>query len=239
MTKNSLYQHYIIEKLTSKELAVIYGYSSKQTILNALRKFGIPIRSNKEAQDITNNIDREVFIQLYTIDNLSISEIARRTGSSTLTIRKTITENNIPKNNPIDPKIGVPQTLQRKTAISNAVKFAYSKGGLKHWNTGNATSEDTRKKISKTLLNGRKPAPKTYGDDWIVQRTSCLQRDEYTCQHCLTTKNLEVHHWVPYRFSLSNDLDNLITLCNYCHIEKHKDYRREGFIKDLEYDYYD
>lgn len=54
-------------------------------------------------------------------------------------------------------------------------------------------------------------------------RAHALDRDNYTCQHC-GTKNtrLEVHH-IKYRSQGgSDDLDNLITLCEDCHHNLHK-----------------
>ena len=54
-------------------------------------------------------------------------------------------------------------------------------------------------------------------------RAHALDRDNYTCQHC-GAKNvrLEVHH-IKYRSQGgSDDLDNLITLCEDCHHNLHK-----------------
>ena len=46
-----------------------------------------------------------------------------------------------------------------------------------------------------------------------------LERDNYTCQCCGSTENLEVHHIFNYSQykDLRTDLDNSITLCQCCH----------------------
>lgn len=60
-----------------------------------------------------------------------------------------------------------------------------------------------------------------WGNDWIPQRKMALVRDSYTCQSCGKYART-VHHIKPRRefdvISESNDLNNLITLCNHCHL---------------------
>jgi hypothetical protein len=61
-------------------------------------------------------------------------------------------------------------------------------------------------------------------------RRTVLQRDEYTCQDCGWThekwnksdpRHLEVHHLVHHANRGPNTPDNLLTLCNICHDERH------------------
>ena len=54
-------------------------------------------------------------------------------------------------------------------------------------------------------------------------RAHALDRDNYTCQHCgARHTRLEVHHIVFRSQGGSDDLDNLITLCEDCHHNLHK-----------------
>lgn len=54
-------------------------------------------------------------------------------------------------------------------------------------------------------------------------RAHALDRDNYTCQCCGAKKvRLEVHHIHFRRHGGSNDLENLITLCEDCHKKIHK-----------------
>lgn len=60
------------------------------------------------------------------------------------------------------------------------------------------------------------------GVDWKKQRRKARQRDNYACRCCGKTrvemkKFPNVHHIIPYRYSLSNDLLNLVCLCPKCH----------------------
>jgi len=62
-----------------------------------------------------------------------------------------------------------------------------------------------------------------YGTDWSRQRLACRQRDNHTCRICSVTveqvgsKNIDVHHVLPFRLSRDNSLGNLVTLCDGCH----------------------
>lgn len=61
-------------------------------------------------------------------------------------------------------------------------------------------------------------------------KSACLNRDNYTCQCCKTKKGtLHVHHVIYRSNGGSDDLDNLIVLCEDCHKKLHK-----GLLKDFE-----
>lgn len=75
-----------------------------------------------------------------------------------------------------------------------------------------------------------------YGRNWSSQRDKAKERDNYECQICNSTQDLEVHHKKPIiNFDRSNDdwyedandLDNLITLCRSCHKKVHSDHAGE------------
>lgn len=64
---------------------------------------------------------------------------------------------------------------------------------------------------------GRKGAD-SEGLQWAKQRLLALERDNHTCQHCQTTVlRIEVHHVVPWHYSHSHRLENLLSLCFKCH----------------------
>lgn len=128
--------------------------------------------------------------------------------------------------------------VEQRAKISATRLARFASGEITHWNAGRHWPEEVRRKISETLLDGREPADSNYGPEWIIQRTSCLQRDDYTCQECGSHDNLEVHHWEPYRFCFDNSLDNLVTLCAPCHREMHEKYKREGWTQEREEEFY-
>lgn len=52
------------------------------------------------------------------------------------------------------------------------------------------------------------------------------ERDGNRCVVCGREKNLKVHHMIPYGES---SLENLITLCEFCHEYVHKILKRKGY----------
>ena len=74
-----------------------------------------------------------------------------------------------------------------------------------HWKGGLTTRE-------RKILMSRKP--------YLQWRISVLDRDEWTCQNCLTKEGqLHAHHikpWALYK-DLRYDVNNGVTLCRSCH----------------------
>lgn len=55
---------------------------------------------------------------------------------------------------------------------------------------------------------------------WEELRQDVLERDDFTCQSCGDTYELQVHHKTYKR--LGNEImDDLITLCEHCHNQLH------------------
>lgn len=65
------------------------------------------------------------------------------------------------------------------------------------------------------LWRGGATAP--YNGDWRFIREQVRKRDGYKCTICNSTDRIQVHHIIPYRYSKSHALNNLITLCRSCH----------------------
>ena len=61
-----------------------------------------------------------------------------------------------------------------------------------------------------------------YGKDWPKIRKRITLRDGGRCRICGSTKNLHIHHIIPWKISHSNEDLNLVTVCRKCHpkIEK-------------------
>ena len=65
--------------------------------------------------------------------------------------------------------------------------------------------------------------PITYrGRGWLKAREKAIIRDNGTCQDCskFIGNSIPVHHINPYRNGKSNDLDNLVCLCQSCHMKR-------------------
>jgi 5-methylcytosine-specific restriction endonuclease McrA len=56
-----------------------------------------------------------------------------------------------------------------------------------------------------------------YNGVWRERRQAARERDGYKCVLCGSTDRIQVHHIVPYRYSHSHELSNLVTLCRSCH----------------------
>lgn len=65
------------------------------------------------------------------------------------------------------------------------------------------------------------------GPEWERAKERTRRRDQYRCQHCRIHPgvspdiDLQVHHIRPVGNGGSNDLDNLVLLCNNCHGNLH------------------
>jgi hypothetical protein len=55
--------------------------------------------------------------------------------------------------------------------------------------------------------------------DWAALRLAVLERDHYRCVKCGNAENLHVHHIQSRRKHGANQMDNLQTLCDRCHME--------------------
>ena len=70
----------------------------------------------------------------------------------------------------------------------------------------------------------RKPTNKErseYRNEYKRERLKALQRDSHRCSECGSTHLLGVHHIIHRKHGGTNDVNNLITLCNVCHSNKH------------------
>lgn len=59
-----------------------------------------------------------------------------------------------------------------------------------------------------------------YGKNWDQIRKLVYKRDGYKCRACgVKGKKLSAHHILLLKVSKTNDIRNLITLCDSCHKE--------------------
>jgi 5-methylcytosine-specific restriction endonuclease McrA len=58
-----------------------------------------------------------------------------------------------------------------------------------------------------------------------------MEMDGYECVRCGSKTNLNVHHEIPIKINhlLSNDVDNIIVLCESCHKQFHQNLRGCGY----------
>lgn len=71
------------------------------------------------------------------------------------------------------------------------------------------------------------------GSGWGQIRKAVLTRDNYTCRSCRRKDNLTVDHIVQLSKGGTNSMENLQTLCKYCHEKKDN---RKIFDKSFNHD---
>ncbi|MFC7216539.1 HNH endonuclease [Saliphagus sp. GCM10025334] len=73
--------------------------------------------------------------------------------------------------------------------------------------------------------------------EWRKVREDILDRDGRECQDCgigdSDADSLHVHHIRPLDEGGSNEFENLLTLCDSCHFERHAEDRRKGTLEDI------
>jgi 5-methylcytosine-specific restriction endonuclease McrA len=53
--------------------------------------------------------------------------------------------------------------------------------------------------------------------EFKANKKLAAERDGHKCKLCGATYPLECHHIIPFRRSLDNSVNNLVTLCHDCH----------------------
>jgi hypothetical protein len=236
MDKDTLYRLYVLEQMTTPEIAVIAGVSSSQTISNWLRKHGIQIRHCRDAQKpITPPYD--MLYRLYIIEQQSIDAISSLLGSSEISISHLLDAYQIPKRANTAKfggwNKGRSLSGEQKQFLSEKAK---QRKGDKSSRYGAILSQETRTRIAKSLQGRFRGAenPQWKGeraakrrDIWYSRfeykqwRQAVFARDNYACQWCgkVSTGNIQAHHiltWAQHpeaRFLVENG----ITLCVPCH----------------------
>jgi len=83
-------------------------------------------------------------------------------------------------------------------------------------------SEFNRKAKAERELRMHRNVDKSYTPkDWDDRRGYVLSRDGNKCRKCGGKSGLQVHHIVPRSQKINHHVDNLITLCVYCHSKEH------------------
>lgn len=71
---------------------------------------------------------------------------------------------------------------------------------------------------------------------WAELREECFDRDGYMCRDCGVQRRdaggLQAHHTSYDRIDTEFEIDDLITLCRYCHAQEHARLRGENPFAD-------
>ena len=61
-------------------------------------------------------------------------------------------------------------------------------------------------------------------DEWAYKRRLVLERDNYQCKKCGSTRSLAVHHLSGYNLIPKEPITCLVTLCSKCHQKQHDNF---------------
>lgn len=236
LDREELYQLYVVEQKTGKEIAAIAGVRSKQCIYIWLKKYKIPRRSMRAAQRPVEP-DKKTLETLYIEQELSIDDIARHLGSSESSISRLLDAYGIQKRARWCKIIGWFEgkslSQEHRALLSEIAK---QRTGTKSPRYGVTLSETTRRKIANSLKgrfrgsdNSQWKGGQCYlRHTWMSRyeykewRAAVFARDAYTCQMCskISKGDIQAHHIRPWRDfpKLRFEVDNGITLCEGCHL---------------------
>jgi transposase len=246
LDKDQLYQLYVIENLSSIEIAKRLK-TTFDTVIRQLKYYGFGnfIRNSGEKRII---IDKEVLYSLYVNQTLSAEEIAVKYRCSNVTILNWL----------------------RRYGLEKFIKIGFKKGKKNPKLSGNLSPTkrpEVKLKMSQNHADFSGDKNPNYGATWmigdgnpnwlggisdngynwefnVVLKREIHKRDNYTCQNCGMTEEehltqykekLHVHH-IDYDKN-NNDKTNLITLCLNCNIKANynRSYWTGYFIKGAKY----
>lgn len=122
----------------------------------------------------------------------------------------------------------IEETRQHQKLVNKGIERQIKDLAIKQHGKGELTEEDRaflKREYDKEFLNQvlnsvsqKQRQKQIFGDEFLAVRTAVLKRDNYTCVNCgRTGGELHVHHIVPRNEGGTNNLDNLVTLCERCH----------------------
>jgi transposase len=215
VTKEELFNLYVIEQKSTTEIARIFGVGA-ETVRKRLEEYGIQRRSRSERMKILfSNLEYQEKFRQAMKEAFSRDEIKQKLCERS----KRMWQN-------VDFKERMKQ--ERKRRWSNIVyKKKMSEIRKLIWK-----DLSYREKIRKSLSERKKQKQNYVLKEerkhlqYRLWREVVLQKDCYICQKCGSSKNLQAHH--IYNIAdypeLRYAIDNGITLCKRCHEEFHKQF---------------
>ena len=77
------------------------------------------------------------------------------------------------------------------------------------------------KRLSNQFMSAQDKYAYMFSNKWFNLRSAVFERDSYTCQSCGSKHYLRCHH-IDYSMLGDEPLHHLITLCDTCHTDLHK-----------------
>jgi transposase len=248
LTKEQLYQDYIVNKLSTQKIAKKYNIDP-HTAYDKLKKYNIPLRSRKETTIEANKnrskvLDKKVLYQMYVVEEKSSTIIAKELEVSKGTVtrylkqygieithkhstmRKNIDKDELYKLYIIEGKssseigniFNVSDMFVIKKLKQYGIPVRTAGETLKLQYINKVKSGEIKQSHSESFMARRR-------EEYYIWRKSVLKRDNFTCQVCgKHGGKLNAHHLNNFSEfkELRYELSNGITLCKNCHEEFHK-----------------
>lgn len=222
-----LEQKFVIEGLTTRQIAAMTGYSNGG-MSNLLWRFGLRAGGAGSRQKI--DIDRDRLYQMHVVEGLTAVRIAAMLGVHNGTISKYISRYGLDPGRPLVNARSEPPadrdslwkmywvdgmslrqigTTLRASASTVARWFDRLDIPKRKWNGGEFARTYVRSETS------RRDGKEFSG----YQRARIIRRDGGRCQMpgCRSTLGLEVNHILPVEYGGEAVDENGITLCRPCH----------------------
>lgn len=220
--RNVLYDLYVVQQKTMKEIGRILGHS-RDAVSRAVDKYGFKKSNNYSQYD--DSLDNE-WIAAYTQDKMSTAQIAKQYGVSHGTVKKHLVrcgvdirgfseaQRNSFGKDALPPELDDYDymfdlyVVQRKELIEIAKMYACTSYTVKQkliaLNIPVRTKSEDRKgrfcgSLHPNWQGGITPLTfrlRQYFEDWLSPMAR--QRDGYRCQLCGSKSNLHVHHIVSF-----------------------------------------
>jgi transposase len=207
VTKDWLYQKYIVEGLGTSKIAQLVNRHPKR-VYEWIVDYGIPLRTREWSNEAGTQPfhSKEWIHEQYVVLSRSGSDIAQDFGVTERLIYFWLKKHGI----------------ARRT-VSEA-------RSVKHWGQSGEDNPMFGKTGDKNGNYKGGCTPERQGfyasKDWAIACCAVWKRDSATCQKCGTgnkkESTLHVHHIVNFSVKhLRADIDNLVLLCRKCHIFVH------------------
>lgn len=231
-SRTELYDLYVAQEWSMEKIGQHYGVSAT-CVMRWLRRHEIQARTSAEAGHIAmgkKRPDSGTLRALYLDEKLSCTQIGERYGVTKYAALKWLHREGITIRPNAEGKSLAATGKKWSEAMKQAQATARSKPEYRV-----AASLRQRGEKSHLWRGGKMDGEiiRMQRVEWKIRRGECYERDNWTCQECGVhchgkgAAKIQAHHIIGRRNGGTDDLDNLVTLCQSCHHKREWRERKE------------